>query len=61
MVGGATLLDLARSRLERPETLDEARRLTRAALSLYLGDRPVRTREVARAMRARARARHLAK
>jgi len=61
VVGGATLLDLARSRLEQPETLDEARRLTRAALSLYLGDRPVRTREVARAMRARARARHLAK
>ena len=55
VVGGATLIGLANGRLDDQEALEEARRLTRAALSLYLGDRPIRTREVLLSMRSRAR------
>ena len=61
VLGGETLLALAAGRLETPAVLAEARRLTRAALDLYLGDRPLRTREVLQSMRGRARPPHLAK
>jgi DNA repair protein RecO (recombination protein O) len=55
ILSGATLKALAAGRLETPAAEAEARRLTRAALALYLGDRPLRTREVLRSMRSRAR------
>ena len=55
ILSGATLQALAAGRLETPSALAEARRLTRAALGLYLGDRPLRTREVLQSMRSRAR------
>ena len=55
VLGGDTLLGLATGRLETAAALEEARRLTRAALARYLGDRPIRTREVLRSMRSRAR------
>ncbi len=55
VLAGSTLIALARERLEDAAALEEARRLTRAALALYLGDRPIRTREVLLSMRSRAR------
>jgi DNA repair protein RecO (recombination protein O) len=55
IVNGTTLIGLASGRLETPAVQAEARRLTRAALALYLGDRPLRTREVLQSMRSRAR------
>jgi DNA repair protein RecO (recombination protein O) len=50
---GSSLLGLARERLDDAAALTDARRLLRAALDLYLGDRPLRTREVRRALRRR--------
>ncbi len=44
-VHGRTLLALARDALEDPGCLKEAKRLLRAALGLYLGDRPLKSRE----------------
>jgi DNA repair protein RecO (recombination protein O) len=44
-VQGHTLLGLAREEIEGTECLREAKRLLRAALALYLGDRPLRSRE----------------
>ncbi len=49
---GASLLSLAREELEDPRHLADARRLLRAALDQCLDGRPLRTREVMRAMRA---------
>jgi DNA repair protein RecO (recombination protein O) len=46
VVRGATLLGLARGELEEEGVLQEAKRLMRAALALYLGDRPLRSREL---------------
>ncbi|NIR62124.1 MAG: DNA repair protein RecO [Gammaproteobacteria bacterium] len=45
-VHGATLLALARERLESARALREAKALTRAALGLYLGDRPLKSRDL---------------
>ena len=48
---GASLLALARGQLDDPGSLADARRLLRAALDQCLEGRPLRTREVMRAMR----------
>jgi DNA repair protein RecO (recombination protein O) len=50
---GASLLSLAREELSEPRSLADARRLLRAALDQCLEGRPLRTREVMLAMRAR--------
>lgn len=47
-VSGATLLSLARERLESEQALDEAKRLMRAVLGRYLGDKPLATRSLFR-------------
>ena len=44
-VQGSTLLALARDALQQPDSLREAKSLMRAALSLYLGDKPLKSRE----------------
>jgi DNA repair protein RecO (recombination protein O) len=49
---GASLLSLAHGQLDDPGSLADARRLLRAALDQCLDGRPLRTREVMRAMRA---------
>jgi len=54
VLAGRSLLALAAERFDDDGTLKDARRLLRAALDLYLGERPLRTREVGRAMRRRA-------
>jgi DNA repair protein RecO (recombination protein O) len=51
---GASLLALARERLDDPRHLADARRLLRAALDQCLDGRALRTREVMRSMRAHA-------
>ncbi len=48
---GASLLSLAREELADAGSLADARRLLRAALDLYLGNRPLRSRQVMRALR----------
>jgi DNA repair protein RecO (recombination protein O) len=48
---GAMLLALARDELASQDALAAARDLYRQALDLYLGDRPLRVRAVARALR----------
>jgi DNA repair protein RecO (recombination protein O) len=45
---GSSLLSLCHDELHDPDSLRDAKRLTQAALSLYLGDRPLKTREVFR-------------
>ncbi len=50
---GESLLSLAREELADPHSLADARRLLRAALDQCLDGRPLRTREVMLAMRAR--------
>ena len=47
-VHGATLRSLAADELRDPRSLAEARQLMRAILARYLGDRPVRSRELFR-------------
>ncbi|WJW76143.1 DNA repair protein RecO [Thiohalobacter sp. IOR34] len=47
---GASLLALHEGRLEEAAVLADAKRLMRAALALYLGGRPLKTREVLQAM-----------
>ena len=47
-VSGATLLALANERLETERALDEAKRLMRAVLRRYLGDKPLATRTLFR-------------
>jgi DNA repair protein RecO (recombination protein O) len=49
---GASLLSLARERLDDPRSLADARRLLRAAVDRLLDGRPLRTREVLLEMRA---------
>jgi DNA repair protein RecO (recombination protein O) len=51
---GASLLSLARERLDDPRSLADARRLLRAALDRLLDGRPLRTREILLEMRAHA-------
>jgi len=43
---GASLLALAREDLTAPEVLQDAKRLMRAALNLYLGGKPLKSREL---------------
>lgn len=43
---GASLLALAYEELTTPEVLHDAKRLMRAALNLYLGDKPLKSREL---------------
>lgn len=45
---GASLLALHRESLQDPQACREVKKLMRAALALYLGERPLRTREVLR-------------
>jgi len=45
---GSSLLALHRDELQEPQVCREVKRLMRAALALYLGARPLRTREVLR-------------
>jgi len=52
-VRGATLMALAADCLEDEPGLGEARRVLRASLDLQLGDRPLKTRQVLRAMKRR--------
>jgi DNA repair protein RecO (recombination protein O) len=49
---GQSLLALDRDEIDGAAACRDARRLLRAALSLYLGDRPLRTREVLRRLTA---------
>lgn len=51
VVHGETLMALRQGRFDNPRSLREAKRLTRAALSRYLGDRPLRSRELWRVRR----------
>ncbi|HET7587241.1 MAG TPA: DNA repair protein RecO [Gammaproteobacteria bacterium] len=48
---GESLLALASDRLEDEEALRDAKRLLRAALDLYLGDKPLKTRQVLHALK----------
>ncbi|MDH3645382.1 MAG: DNA repair protein RecO [Gammaproteobacteria bacterium] len=48
---GRSLLSLADERLDDETAIQDARRLLRAVLELYLGSRPLEVRRVARAMR----------
>jgi DNA repair protein RecO (recombination protein O) len=50
---GSSLLSLCHDELSDPESLRDAKRLTQAALSLYLGGRPLKTREVFRQLQPR--------
>jgi DNA repair protein RecO (recombination protein O) len=45
---GSSLLSLHREALADPQACHDAKRLLRAALSIYLGSRPLKTREVSR-------------
>jgi len=49
---GSTLLDLASGQLDNPVSLQESRSLMRAALAQQLGDQPLHTRELLRALQA---------
>lgn len=61
-VSGETLLAIKAGSYDGPEQLGEARRLLTAAMDLYLGGRPLKTRQVLNAMRSRSsRTRVLAK
>lgn len=51
VLAGSSLLALAQEQLDNPVALADARRLLRAALDLYLGGRPLKTRQVLRAVR----------
>lgn len=53
---GASLLSLHREELQEPRACREVKRLMRAALALYLGARPLRTREVLRQLSVMSRA-----
>ena len=48
---GSSLLALSRERLTTVEELRDARRLMRAALSLYLGNKPLKSRELFRSVK----------
>jgi DNA repair protein RecO (recombination protein O) len=51
VIAGSSLLAIARETLGDEAALRDARRLLRASLDLYLGERPLKTREVGRAVR----------
>ena len=48
---GSSLLALAREELDTPEVRRDAKRLIRSALHLYLGDKPLNSRELFRVMK----------
>lgn len=50
-VSGATLRALAQQRLEDDNVLREAQRVLRASIDLYLGGKPLKTRQVLQGMR----------
>jgi DNA repair protein RecO (recombination protein O) len=52
---GSSLLAMAREELSQPEVLKDAKRLLRSALKLYLGDRPLKSRELFASATASAR------
>ncbi len=54
-IPGRSLLALAAEKLDDPESLRDARRLLRTVLDLYLGPRPMRTREVLKSLHERSR------
>lgn len=51
-IRGASLMDIAADHFESPQTLRDARNVLRAALAPYLGDRPLQTPRMLRALRA---------
>ncbi|HET7674686.1 MAG TPA: DNA repair protein RecO [Gammaproteobacteria bacterium] len=51
VLGGSSLLALAADRLDDERVLREVKKLLRAALDMYLGGKPLKTREVLRALR----------
>ncbi len=51
-ISGRSLLALAKEALDDPMTLREIKRLTRAAIGVHLQGRPLRTRELLRAVHA---------
>lgn len=53
LFAGSSLLALSEGRLDDDGVRRDAKRLLRAALDLYLGDKPLKTREVLRGMRKR--------
>lgn len=55
-VVGSSLLALADCCLETPQSLHDARRLLRAAIDIHLGGRPLKSRDVLRAMYRRSEA-----
>jgi DNA repair protein RecO (recombination protein O) len=48
---GSSLLALSQERMTTAEVLRDAKRLTRAALNLYLGDKPLKSRELFRSLK----------
>lgn len=54
VIAGRSLLELDRESLQDPAALRQVRRLLQASLALYLGERPLKSRQVLLAMRARA-------
>lgn len=50
IVGGVSLLALSRDELDDTAVLHDAKKLLRAAINHYLGDKPLHTRELIRAM-----------
>ncbi len=56
LIQGASLLALAAEKLDGDAVLRDARQLLHQTLDLYLGDRPLKSRAVLRAMRAGAAA-----
>lgn len=53
-LSGSTLLALARGRFPDAASLREARRLMRRVLAFYLGDKPLRSRQLFRALEKRS-------
>lgn len=53
-VSGGTLLAIAAGHFETTEQRSEARRLLTAAIDVYLGGRPLKTRQVLNALRSRS-------
>lgn len=53
LLAGSSLLSLAADELQDAQSLADAKRLMRAALSLYLGERELKTREVFAALTGR--------
>lgn len=52
LFSGASLIAMAADEFDDPVVLQDAKRLMRAALKLYLGDKPLKTRELFRQMKS---------